>query len=196
MTRDTRFWTLLVVFQVFFGLAVFAITREYYMQDVPAARGHGVASVQPAPGWGRGMSPTDIARLSSPTMGSPGLAEQTSRDPLEIYRQAEEFFTQRQYDRAARLYEELLTYSPNDAEIYNNLGLTLFYIGQPEEALRRLDEGAAVDPNHQRIWLTLGYVNSQLGNVERARAALTKATQVGDNASVREAAEEMLAQLP
>ena len=117
-------------------------------------------------------------------------------DPAAIYRRAEEFFAARQYDRAAQLYEELLVYSPEDAEIYNNLGLTLFYSGRPDEALRRLNEGVAVDAEHQRIWLTLGYVNSQLGNTEQARSALTQATRVGGNASIREAAEKMLVELP
>jgi tetratricopeptide (TPR) repeat protein len=191
MARDTRFWTLLLVFQVFFGLAVFAITREYYMPDTPAVQGRASISGQPATSWSRGVTATDISRLSSP-----GLVESAPDDPAEIYRQAEEFFAARQYDRAAHLYEQLLPYSPNDAEIYNNLGLTLFYVGRSEEALRRLNEGVAVDPEHQRIWLTLGYVNSQLGNTEEARAALTKATQVGGNASVRESAEKMLAELP
>ena len=180
-----------LVFQVFFGLAVFAITREYYMPDTAPVQGHAVTTGQSAPAWSRGITATDISRLSSP-----GLVDSAPDDPAEIYRQAQEFFANRQYDRAAQLYEQLLAYTPNDAEIYNNLGLTLFYIGRTDEALRRLDEGVAVDPEHQRIWLTLGYVNSQLGNTERARTALTRATQVGDNATVRESAEKMLAELP
>jgi tetratricopeptide (TPR) repeat protein len=191
MARDTRFWTLLLIFQLFFGLAVFAVTREYYMPDSTAVRGHAVTAGQPAPSWSRGVTETDISRLSSP-----GLVEPAPGDPTEIYRQAEEYFAGRQFDRAAQLYEQLLAYAPDDAEVYNNLGLMLFYSGRADEALRRLDEGVAVDPGHQRIWLTLGYVQSQLGNTEEARTALTKATQVGDNVSVRESAEKMLAELP
>ena len=191
MARDTRFWTLLLVFQLFFGLAVFAITREYYMPDAAAVQGHAATTGQQAPAWSRGITATDIARLSSP-----GLVDSPPGDPAEIYRRAEEFFANRQYDRAAQLYEQLLPYSPNDAEIYNNLGLTLFYAGRPDEALQRLNEGVAVDPGHQRIWLTLGYVNSQLGNTDAARTALTKATQAGEDASIRESAEKMLAELP
>jgi tetratricopeptide (TPR) repeat protein len=191
MARDTRFWTLLLIFQVFFGLAVFAITREYYMPDPAPARAHAITTGQQAPAWSQGITANDISRLSSP-----GLVEPTPSDPTEMYRQAEEYFAARQYDRAAQLYEQLIAYTPDDAEIYNNLGLTLFYIGRADEALRRLGEGVAVDPEHQRIWLTLGFVNTQLGNTEEARTALTKATQVGDDASIRESAEKMLAELP
>ena len=192
MARNTRFWTLLVIFQVFFGLVVFSFTREYYRQDTPAVAGHPPIANPSATAWSRGMTATDISNLSSP-----GLVETVpTSDPAEIYRRAEEYFANRQYPQAAQLYEQLLTFSPDDAEIHNNLGLTLFYIGRADEALRTLDEGVAANPEHQRIWLTLGYVNSQLGNTERAREALTRATETGGNASIREAAMEMLAELP
>lgn len=191
MNRDKRFWTLLALLQVVFGLAVFGVTREIYKQDAETGPGHAGVSNPAAPAWSRGMSATDISRLSSP-----GLVETAPGDPAAIYRQAEEFFASKQYAEAARLYEKLLEFSPKDAEIYNNLGLTLFYLGRSDDALGRLNEGIGVDPEHQRIWLTLGYVNSQLGNIEEARAALNRATETGGNASIREAAVEMLAQLP
>jgi tetratricopeptide (TPR) repeat protein len=191
MARDKRFWTLLVIFQVFFGLAVFAFTRDYYMQETPSVAGHPPIANPGATSWSRGVTATDISRLSSP-----GLVEPTPTDPAEIYRRAEEFFANKQYAQAASLYEQLLVYSPNDAEIYNNLGLTLFYLGQPEDALRRLNEGVAKDAGHQRIWLTLGYVNSQVGNIADARTALTNATQRGSNESIRQAAMKMLSELP
>jgi len=191
MARNARFWTLLVIFQVFFGLVVFAFTREYYRQDTPTAAAHPPITNPSATAWSRGMTATDVSNLSSP-----GLVDTMPSDPAEIYRRAEEFFANRQYPQAAKLYEQLLTLSPDDAEIHNNLGLTLFYSGRTDEALRALEEGVAANPEHQRIWLTLGYVNSQLGNTDRAREALTRATETGGNASIREAATEMLAELP
>ena len=194
MTRDKKFWTLLLVCQVFFGLVVFAVTREYYMPDTSSPRGHTLTAAPAAPAasaWTRGMTASDVSRLSSP-----GLVEPVLSDPAEISRQANQFFANRQYQNAAQLYEKLLTFAPNDAETYNNLGLTLFYLGRTDEALRRLNEGVAKDPGHQRIWLTLGYVNSQLGNTEAARVALTNATQRGDDEGIREAAQQMLGELP
>ena len=191
MTRNKRFWTLLAIFQVFFGLVVFAFTREYYRPEPQPLAGHRSVVNPPTTGWSSGMSATDISRLSSP-----GLVETMPSDPVEIYSRAEEFFANRQYPQAAELYEQLLTVSPDDAEIHNNLGLTLFYMGRAEDALQTLNEGEAANPEHQRIWLTLGYVNSQLGNMNEAREALTRATETGGNASIREAAMEMLAELP
>ena len=119
-----------------------------------------------------------------------------SGDPIEISRQAEEYFASKQYDKAAIMYERLLAFSPNDGTILNNLGLTLHYLGRSTEPLQRLQEGVAVEPENQRIWLTLGYVNSALGNTEEARGALLKATQTGSDEAIRQSATDMLQSLP
>ena len=191
MILNSKFWISFVVFQVVFGLAVFAITRDYYMQDVKTVSAHPQMLNQSVPAWPNSITETNIARLSSPA-----LTEPTLQNPAEISRRANEFFAARQYEQAADMYERLLAFSPNDAEIYNNLGLTLHYLGRSAEALGRLNEGVAKDPEHQRIWLTLGYVNSQLGNFEQARAALTIATQIGSDESIRQSATRMLEELP
>ena len=191
MVPSSKFWISFAVFQVVFGLAVFAITRDYYTQDSGTVSAHPQTIGQSAPVWPNGITETQIARLSSPALSEP-----TIQDPFEISRRANEYFANRQYDRAADMYEQLLAFSPNDAEIYNNLGLTLHYLGRSTEALGRLNEGVAADPEHQRIWLTLGYVNSQLGNVEQARTALTTATRIGTDESIRQSATRMLEGLP
>jgi len=188
---NSKFWISFAVFQGVFGLAVFAITRDYYTQDIDNVSAHASTVGQSTPVWPNTITETQIARLSSPAMSEPAI-----QDPFEISRQANEYFANRQYDRAADMYEQLLAFSPNDAEIYNNLGLTLHYLGRSAEALGRLNEGVAVDPEHQRIWLTLGYVNSQLGNTEQARAALNTAVQIGTDESVRQSAMKMLEGLP
>ncbi len=188
---NTKFWISFAVFQVIFGIAVFAITRDYYIQDAGTVSDRPATIGQSASPWTNRITETEIARLSSPA-----LTEPTLQNPVEISRRAEEFFAARQYERAADMYERLLAFSPDDAEIYNNLGLTLHYLGRSEEALGRLNEGVAADPQHQRIWLTLGYVNSQLGNIEQARTALTTATQIGSDESIRQSAVRMLEELP
>ena len=191
MILNAKLWISVGVFQVVFGLAVFAITREYYIQDTDYVSAPPSTINQPALVWPNNITETEIARLSSSA-----LSESTSKDPAEISRQAEEFFSNRQYDKAADLYEQLLAIRPNDAETYNDLGLTLHYLGRSTEALRRLNDGVAVDAEHQRIWLTLGFVNSQLGNSEQARTALTTAAQIGSDDSIRQSAMKMLEDLP
>ena len=191
MIRDSKFWISMAVFQVFFAYAVFAITRDYYEVDVQEKTSRPSSIVQSTPVWPNSISEAEIDRLSLP-----GLGDLSSQDPLEIYKRANEFFANKQYNKAAEYYERLLAFSPNDAEIHNNLGITLHYLGRSNEALERLHKGVAVDPNHQRTWLTLGYVNSQLGNTEEARSALTNATQIGSDESIKRSALQMLEALP
>lgn len=191
MNRDFRFWTLMVVFQVAFGFAVYAITRDYYVQEPSIASPHGLPQSGVSSAWPNGITANELARMTS-SQPNPAVIS----DPVEISRQADVFFSNRQYEQAAEMYERLLTLSPDNPEIYNNLGLTLHYMGKSTEALRRLEQGVALDPDHQRIWLTIGYVNSELGNVDRARTALTNATMIGDNDSIRQSAQKMLDNLP
>lgn len=191
MMRDSKFWASMAVFQVLFGLAVFAITRDYYMTQASSPGPHAAMENPDVPAWPNVVTQTSIARLSSSAPGTPGI-----QDPAEMSRQADAFFAGRQYEKAAELYERLLAFNPDTADAHNNLGLTLHYLGRSSEALRRLDEGAALEPGNQRIYLTIGYVNSQLGNTEKARTALTTATQIGTDESIRQSAINMLENLP
>lgn len=190
MIGSAKFWISMAVLQVLFGFAVFSVTREYYVGDADNVSAHQSTTEQSALLWPDRITETYIAGLLSSSINDP-----TIQDPVEISRQADEFFANKQYDRAIAAYERLLVFSPNNVDIHNNLGLTLHYAGRSVEALRRLNDGIAVDPEYQRIWLTLGFVNSQLGNTEEARTALT-AAQIGSDESIRQSAMKMLEDLP
>lgn len=190
MIREPKFWLSMTLFQVLFGFTVFAITRDYYQQEPIERRAH-PSTISPSASPWQGITESDMARLA------PGLIGETATDdPIEISRRANQFFSNKQYEQAAKSYERLLTFNPENVEVLNNLGLTLHYIGRSDEALRRLNDGVAAGPDNQRIWLTLGYVNGQLGNAEEARTALQKAAEIGDNASIRQSALKMLEDLP
>ena len=194
MIGSAKFWIVLAVFQVVFGLAVFAITRSLYIDESANAGSNRNMTRQPAlllPDAVRDSFPAQSSPLASnpPTFGAP-----PASDPAEIARQADESFTNRQYDRAADLYQQLLAFGPN-VDTYNNLGITLHYLGRSTEAVQHLNTGVALDATHQRIWLTLGFVNSQLGNTEEARTALTRALELGADNDVGQSAQEMLEKL-
>jgi Flp pilus assembly protein TadD len=175
----------MVVFQVVFGLTIFAITRQYYLPgEVATSAGR---SSQAAAEWPVRSEESDLANLIS---AFPGTAAIT--DPLELSSQADEAFSNQQFSQAAELYERLLLADPGNADTYNNLGLTLHYLGRSAEALNVLNEGVTVDPGYQRIWLTLGFVNIQAGNLDQARSALTTAVQMGADTEVGESAAHML----
>ena len=181
----------MIAFQIVFGLTVFALTRQAYQQpmmDQPVASTGSQPMSSPASGSGIG-SGGSLGSLSTFSMPM-------SNDPVELARQANEYFSFNQYERAAALYEQLLTLVPDNAEIHNNLGITLHYLGRTADALDRLEQGVAADPDYQRIWLTLGFVNTQAGNLERARTALETAVAKGADNDVGQSAAQMLKDLP
>lgn len=188
MKRNAQFWAGMAVFQIAFGLAVFGMTRAYYLDEIRRAENRTATASRPAPRPG-GISANDIALSSALTMPE-------ENDPAEMARQADTLFREQQYARAAELYQRLLDLNPDNVDTRNNLGLTLHYLGRHDEALRHLRTGAEANPDYERIWLTLGFVSSQLGNTEEARAALTRAAEGSDNLGVRESAQEMLEALP
>ena len=182
MMRGAKFWIPMTVFQVVFGLVIFAITRQYYIDNSDDVRADPPMTSEPSFAW--------------PDFESSTSSQPTIQDPVEISRQADEFFANKQYNRAAELYEQLLTFDPSNVDTYNNFGITLHYLGRSTEALRKLSEGVAADPTYQRIWLTLGFVNSQLGDTEQARIALTTAAQMDADNEVGQTAAKMLEDLP
>ena len=191
MVQKLKFWIPMTVFQVVFGLTIFTITRQYYIQDSDNVSDDPTEISQPAFVWPDSITETNPAQLNSSTFN-----QSTIEDPAEISRQANEYFTKKQYDKAAELYERLLVLAPNNVNTHNNLGITLHYLGRSSEALQRLNEGVVVDPTHQRIWLTLGFVSSQVGNTENARTALTTAAKIDADNEIGKSAIKMLENLP
>lgn len=192
MNQNTKFWIQMILFQVIFGLTIFTFTRQYYIQDP----GKAALSVmdQSAPAGPHRAMETVGTELTQFDPLPPGTMK--SGDPAVLARQADEFFAKEQYQQAADVYQQLLAAGQNNADTYNNLGITLHYLGRSTEALDILNKGVAMDSNYQRIWLTLGFVNKQLGNNEQARLALTTAMQLDAASDVGKSAAKMLEGLP
>jgi Flp pilus assembly protein TadD len=206
MKGDPRFWTLMILFQVAFGLAVFAATRQYYVAGPgrsaearqaptqlawPQTTPSQAMPSQLAPAWPPLSVDGDLDQLISPFP-----ADAANVDPAVLVAHADQLYDNGQYAEAEKLYREALAAGAKDAATYNNLGITLQNLGRSEEALKVLNEGIALDPSYQRIWLTLGFVSGQLGQDEQARAALRKAVEMGPDNDVGRAAEGMLESLP
>ena len=190
MIRSAKFWIPVIVFQTVFGLGIFTITRHYYMQVSDNLSPD--SSMIPQPPLVQQDRIVDIIEFFDSSKST----QSTTNDPVEISRQADIFFNNKQYNRAAELYAQLLALDPKNVGTYNNLGITLHYLGRSTEALQRLNEGVVVDPTYQRIWLTLGFVNIQVGNTKQARSALTTATQLDADNVIGQSAANMLEELP
>jgi tetratricopeptide (TPR) repeat protein len=193
MNRGARFWMLLAGFQIVFGLVVFGITRQYYLEQgrSVAARTGGAPHAMPSLPAASGED--DLARLISAVPGPGGAA--VARNPDELTRLGDQLFSQGRYPAAADHYAAALEAGDTDVNTYNSLGLTLHYLGRSGEAVQVLNEGVALDDGYQRIWLTLGFVHGQLGQADLARQALETAVQLDPQSDVGRSATDMLQQL-
>lgn len=191
MMRSARFWSFMVVFQVAFGLAVFGLTRHHYLSRA-GDTGAAMATVPHAQmAWPDSTGPDDLERLMSTFPGQVAV-----EDPEQTLLRADELFVNGNYVQAGDMYQRIVSSGYRDVNVYNNLGLTLHYLGRSEEALQRLSEGIALDSSYQRIWLTLGYVSSQVGRIDDARMALTTAVEMGPDNDIGRSAAGMLQSLP
>jgi tetratricopeptide (TPR) repeat protein len=189
MNRGVKFWVFVSIFQIVFGLTVFALTRHYYSQDNPQQTTQQTSQTTGAemPGVAAGNELEQLMDLYP--------AQPLSSDPQDVLLNADEHFVAGRYQKAAEGYAQLVQMGAADVDIYNNLGITLHYLGRSGEALKILDEGIAANPLYQRIWLTQGFVNSQAGNMEQARAAFEMAVSLDAESEVGRAAQQMLIQL-
>jgi len=183
-------WVILIVFLAFYGFAVFAFTRDYYMRNPPRA-----AALPPA----ASRAPHAMPPSSAPTWiqremqgDATALPVPTGTDTVLLGQQADELFAQKQYTAAIAFYRRILELDPENPDAHNDLGLALHYTGKPQEAVEMLKAGTAKAPDFQRIWLTLGYVSAGAGDSAGARKALEKARSLGPENSVGQEAARLL----
>jgi len=182
-------WIVAILFLFFYGFAVFAITRDYYLRrpappdavSAPQAEQSGRARTWLEEQMG-GPEPDPDAALRSD-------------DPRRLDQVADRLFAEGDYAAAVPLYRRLLELRPADVEARNDLGLALHYTGRSGEALRVLQAGVETEPEHQRIWLTLGFVRAATGASEGARQALERARALDPQTPVGEEAERLLSSL-
>ena len=185
-------WLLLAVFLAFYGFAVFALTRDYYIR-------HPVRPSLPQGQAAGGADPPSPVQRPSSGAGIPGLDPGDAvpqsieeDDPLLLGERADRLFAERRYREAIPLYRRVLELTPDDVETYNDLGLALHYLGDSAAALETLRAGAAGAPDFQRIWLSLGFVSLQAQDAEAARVALTRARDLSPDNSVGQEAVRLL----
>jgi tetratricopeptide (TPR) repeat protein len=185
-------WVVIVVAQITYGLLVFAITRSYYQESriisdqAPTAAPEVTAHPK--------VAPFDASLQPAVTL-QPSAEALSTEDPALIARLADDYFKQKKYPQAIELYERALKINPEDVETYNDLGLSLFYIGQSQQAVEILQTGASKRPDFQRIQLTLGFVQAQVGDKAAAATAFKKAIELGPENTVGQEARRMLGEI-
>lgn len=113
-----------------------------------------------------------------------------------LWRLGDAYFDSRQFQQSANYYKKVLEIKSGEADLYNDLGLSLHYLGNSADALRYIDEGIRINPYHQRIWLTKGFILAYgAGDMDGAKAAWEKAAALNPESQIGKAATEYLSAL-
>jgi len=183
-------WVILIAFLAFYGFAVFAFTRDYYMRNPPR-----VAALAPTtPQAPHAMPPSGAQTWIQREMqeDATALPVPTGTDTVLLGQQADQLFAQKRYTVAISFYRRILELEPENPDAHNDLGLALHYTGKGQEALEILKAGTAKAPDFQRLWLTLGYVSANAGDSAGAKTALEKARSLGPSNGVGQEAARLL----
>jgi len=117
-------------------------------------------------------------------------------DAQVMYTLADTYFTMKRFNDSVNYYKKLLILTPDNADIYNDLGLSLHYLGRSYEGLTVLEDGIKKNPYNQRIWLTKGFVLAYgVGDLTKAGEAWKKARGIDPQSSVGKAADNYLIQI-
>jgi tetratricopeptide (TPR) repeat protein len=165
-------WALFAALLFFFGFAVFALTRDYYLRH-PPTRPMASAAPHAVPDSSAALGSRMREALSDSDSGIPPALMES--DPVLLSQEADRLFAAQRFTEAVTLYRKALRLTPDDAGVMNDLGLALHYAGNTAEGIAALRAGTDAAPDFQRIWLSLGFVAMQAGDTEQARQALTKA---------------------
>ncbi|MBK1721225.1 tetratricopeptide repeat protein [Thiocystis violacea] len=176
-------WIALILFLLFYGFTVFALTRDYYLRH-PAGPLAATEATRPA------------ATASQPVAPKPNTsaipASITESNPVLLHQQADNLFVERRFAEAAAVYQRILELNPADAEAHNDLGLALHYTGDTAGAFEQLQMAVTQAPELQRPWLTLGFLSFQAGKVAEAKAALERARDLDPESDIGKEAQRLL----
>ncbi|MFQ5441541.1 MAG: tetratricopeptide repeat protein [Thermodesulfobacteriota bacterium] len=109
---------------------------------------------------------------------------------------ADTYFSMKRYDDAINYYKKVAVLSPENIDIYNEIGLSLHYKGESGEALKYIEKGLKKNPYHQRMWLTRGFILAYgVGDLKDAAKAWEKAKALDPASNVGKAAADYLVQI-
>jgi Flp pilus assembly protein TadD len=177
-------WLIAITFLAFYGFAVFAVTRDYYLRHPPRPPQASTSTSSTATAGADTAALGAQLRAAAQDAGSGIPAELLASDPALLSQEADRLFAAQRFTEAVTLYRKVLELDPSDAGSRNDLGLALHYAGNSQEGVEVLRAGADAAPQFQRIWLSLGFVAAQAGQAEEAREALTQAQTLDPNSYV------------
>ncbi len=70
------------------------------------------------------------------------------------------YFDAGRYQDAAQWYDAALKIRPKDVNVSTDLGISYYYMNDPDRALAQFDRSLATDPSHAKTLLNIGIVRA------------------------------------
>jgi Flp pilus assembly protein TadD/uncharacterized coiled-coil DUF342 family protein len=115
-------------------------------------------------------APPSPSGYSIPSIFKPNVPE----DVVDLARQAKENFDKGKYRSAEKIYQEILTKTPNNLYSLSNLGVVYFRSGKLKAAELTLKKAIALAPKDEFTHTTLGIVFYRQAKFDEALTELTK----------------------
>lgn len=142
---------------VFFGVLVgWIIGTQAGGRAVPASAAPAAASGQSAGANSQAPPPLDESRASAMKT----TAQQNPGDAVTRVQLGNMYFDAGRFQEAADWYEAALKIQPKDVNASTDLGITYYYMDQPDKALGQFDRSLGIDPAHAKTLLNIGIVRA------------------------------------
>lgn len=102
-------------------------------------------------------------------------------NPLILKKTAMKLFEEGKYSQSLSTWERLTLLTPTDAEIYNNMGLTLRKLGRKEEAYQAYTKALALQESYPETHNNLGVLYLNDGEKEKAKIHFQEAANLNKN---------------
>jgi cytochrome c-type biogenesis protein CcmH/NrfG len=141
---------------VFFGLLAGWIIGSQQGSGRPAPP-PAVASAASAPSSGQQAPPAfDEARASALKT----TAQQNASDVATRVELGNMYFDAGRFPEAVEWYQQALKIQPKDVNVSTDLGISYYYMNDPDRALAQLDKSLAIDASHAKTLLNIGIVRA------------------------------------
>ena len=88
------------------------------------------------------------------------------------------------YPQAVRIYERGLAVEPDNVELLNAVGFSLFQQGKSDEAIESLEKAIALDPQHAKAHNNIALASIDLGELEVAEAHYRESLAIEPQAAI------------
>jgi len=146
---------------VLFGLIAGWIIGSQQAVSTPRSSAAPVAQQAPGGAQSGGSATTRAAILDEAHVNAlKSVASREASNATPRIELGNLYFDAERFEDAIKWYEEATKLAPNDVNLHTDLGVSYYYVNQPDKALEQFNRSLQLDPKHAKTLLNLGIVKA------------------------------------